>query len=78
MAMRKRHYEEPADKRRGMLLSEDMSKPCGLPMGPKVVECEQHPMMDKVGRVGDLYYQVKKTMEEDAAGMRSLTKPTNW
>jgi hypothetical protein len=78
MAMKKRHYEMPADKRRGMLLSEDMSKPCGLPYGAISRDVSQHPMMDKVGMVGDLYYEVNKTMEEDSANMRSLTKPTNW
>jgi len=68
----------PADKRRGMLLKEDFSKPCGVPYGAISRDLSQAPMMDKVGRAEDLYYLVNKTMEEDAANMRSMTKPTNW
>jgi hypothetical protein len=77
--MAKRHYgEQPADKKRGMLMKEDWSEPALLPRGAHEVVAEPGMYMAKAGRATDLYYRVQETLREDAADMRSLTKPTNW
>ena len=82
MAVRKRHYdnpEMPADKMRGRLFGEDFSKPCGLPYGAHQVECSSSAQnLERVGKATDLYYQVSRTMKEDADAVRSETRPTNW
>jgi len=77
--MAKRHYaEQPADKRRGILFKEDWKEAALLPRGAHEVVAEPSMYMAKVGRATDLYYRVQETMREDAADLRSLTKPTNW
>ncbi len=60
-------------------MEEDMSRPCGLPMGAiqRDLGNGEYFSMNSV-RVGDLFEQVDKNMREDAANIKSMTKPTNW
>lgn len=58
---------------------EDFSRPCGLPYGAIQRDLGNGDYYSMNGyRVGDLYEQVDKNMREDAAGLKSMTKPTNW
>lgn len=58
---------------------EDFSRPCGLPYGAIQRDLGIGDYYSMNGyRVGDLYEQVDKTMREDAAGLKSMTRPTNW
>ena len=76
--MAKRRYEMPNDKGRG-LMHEDMSKPCGLPMGAHVRELDMSKAAETVsGRPKDLYDLVEDTMMEDTRAIRSKTKPRNF
>jgi hypothetical protein len=76
--MAKRRYEMPNDRGRG-LVHEDMSKPCGLPMGIKVKEVDMSKGAETMsGRPKDLYDLVEETMMEDTREVRSKTKPRNF
>ena len=58
---------------------EDFSKPCGLPYGAishDLGNGDYYSM--NAYRVGDLYEQVDAAMRQDADGIHSMTKPTNW
>jgi hypothetical protein len=79
MGMHKpRRMERPNNRGRGPV-SEDWSKPCGLPYGPISRDIGNGAYFSmNAYRVGDLYEQVDKNMREDSAGIKSLTKPTNW
>lgn len=58
---------------------EDFSRPCGLPYGAIQRDLGNGDYYSMNGyRVGDLYEQVDKTMREDAAALKSITKPSNW
>lgn len=60
-------------------VSEDFRNPCGLPYGAIQRDLGNGDYYSMNGyRVGDLYEQVDKTMREDAAALRTITKPTNW
>lgn len=60
-------------------VSEDFRNPCGLPYGAIQRDLGEGDYYSMNGyRVGDLYEQVDKTMREDAAALRTITKPTNW
>lgn len=60
-------------------IQEDFSRPCGLPYGAIQRDLGNGAYFSMNGhRVGDLYEQVDKNMREDAAAIKSLTKPTNW
>lgn len=60
-------------------VSEDFSRPCGLPYGAIQRDLGIGDYYSMNGyRVGDLYEQVDKTMREDAAALKAITKPTNW
>lgn len=85
--MAKRKYEGEYKTRRMMpnngmkndLIHEDMSKPCGLPMGALQRDLGNGEYFSmNAHRVGDLYEQVDKTMREDAKAISTITKPTNW
>jgi hypothetical protein len=61
------------------ILKEDMSRPCGLPMGAIQKDMGNGAYFSMNGyRVGDLYEQVDKSMREDSAAVKTLTKPHNW
>ena len=63
----------------GQILREDMSRPCGLPMGAIQKDLGNGAYFSMNGyRVGDLFEQVDKDMREDSAAIKSITKPTNW
>lgn len=58
---------------------EDFSKPCGIPYGAIQRDLGNGAYYSMNGyRVGDLYEQVDKSMRQDAAAIKSITKPTNW
>jgi hypothetical protein len=60
-------------------ITEDFSKPCGIPYGAisrDVGNGDYYSM--NAYRVGDLFEQVDATMRQDAAAIKSITKPTNW
>lgn len=58
---------------------EDFSKPCGIPYGAIQRDLGNGDYYSMNGyRVGDLYEQVDKSMRQDAAALKSITKPTNW
>ncbi len=60
-------------------ISEDFSRPCGLPYGAIQRDLGNGDYFSMNGyRVGDLYEQVEKTMRADAAALKTITKPTNW
>jgi hypothetical protein len=60
-------------------IREDFSRPCGLPYGAIQRDLGNGDYYSMNGyRVGDLYEQVDKTMREDAAALKSITKPANW
>ena len=60
-------------------IREDLSRPCGLPYGAIQRDLGNGDYYSMNGyRVGDLYEQVDKTMREDAAALKSITRPTNW
>jgi len=72
-----RDYEMPNDRR--TLMKEDMSKPCGLPMGAHVREVDMSKAAETMsGRPKDLYELVEQTSREDARDIKSLTKPRNF
>ncbi len=84
------HFEERMDLNQRMRIMntnngnmgpvrEDFSKPCGIPYGAIQRDLGNGDYYSMNGyRVGDLYEQVDKTMREDAAAIKSITKPTNW
>lgn len=60
-------------------IREDFNRPCGVPYGAIQRDLGNGDYYSMNGyRVGDLYEQVDKNMREDAAALKSLTKPTNW
>jgi hypothetical protein len=60
-------------------IREDFNRPCGLPYGAIQRDLGNGDYYSMNGfRVGDLYEQVDKTMREDAAALKSITKPSNW
>ena len=74
---KKGHVMEPND--RGAKHWEEMSRPCGLPMGAHQQEMGNGEYFSmNAYRVGDLFEQVDKSMREDSAAIKSMTKPTNW
>jgi hypothetical protein len=60
-------------------IREDFSRPCGIPYGAiqRDLGNGNYYSMNAF-RAGDLYEQVETTMREDAAAIKSITKPTNW
>jgi len=60
-------------------IREDFNRPCGLPYGAiqRDLGNGDYYSMNSY-RVGDLYEQVDKSMRQDAAAIKSITKPTNW
>jgi hypothetical protein len=60
-------------------IREDFSRPCGIPYGAisRDLGNGNYYSMNAY-RAGDLYEQVDATMREDAAAIKSITKPTNW
>lgn len=60
-------------------INEDFRNPCGLPYGAIQRDLGNGTYFSMNGfRVGDLYEQVDKNMREDAAAIKTITKPTNW
>ena len=60
-------------------IREDFNRPCGLPYGAIQRDLGNGDYYSMNGyRVGDLYEQVDKTSREDAAAIKSITRPTNW
>lgn len=70
--------EMPNNRGRG-LISEDWSKPCGIPYGAhsRDVNYGYYSATDPY-RVGDLFEQVDKNMREDTMAMREQIVPHNW
>ena len=73
-----RRVEMAYDKGRG-LVSEDWSKPCGIPYGTisRDINYGYHSATDPY-HVGDLFEQVDKNMREDTMAMREQIVPHNW
>lgn len=60
-------------------IREDFNKPCGIPYGAiqrDLGNGDYYSM--NAYRPGDLYEQVDKTSREDAAAIKTITRPTNW
>lgn len=86
--MAKRHHEGGGRLKTNVMhpnnrgaspISEDMSRPCGLPMGAIQRDLGNGEYFSmNAYRVGDLYEQVDKNMREDASDFKSMVKPTNW
>lgn len=75
----KTRHMMPNNRNSRALIHEDMSRPCGLPMGAHQRDIGDGSYFSmNAFRVGDLFEQVDKTMREDAAAIKSITKPTNW
>ena len=72
-------FMKPNNGMTSNMIHEDMSRPCGLPMGALQKDMGDGSYFSmNAYRVGDLYEQVDKNMREDAAAVKTLTKPTNW
>lgn len=60
-------------------IREDFRMPCGIPYGALTRDLGNGDYYSmNAYRVGDLYEQVDSTMREDAAAIKSITKPSNW
>ena len=60
-------------------IREDFNEPCGIPYGALQRDLGNGDYYSmNAYRVGDLYEQVDKTSREDAAAIKSITRPTNW
>ena len=80
--MAKRYYAASGPiktKNNAALFRESPSEPCGLPFGSHSVTLDSamRGEMNSV-KVYDLYEGVNRGMKEDAAAVKSLTKPHNW
>lgn len=80
--MAKRYYEGrkmmPNNGGRGAVIREDMSRPCGLPMGAIQRDVDDSGFRYDNRGVSDLFELVNKTIRQDAEGVRSLTDPKNY
>ena len=79
VGMHKPRHVEMANNRGRGLISEDWSRPCGIPYGAisKDINYGYHSATDPY-HVGDLFEQVDKNMREDTMAMREQIVPHNW